>query len=433
MDSHELKLPCEVRMASQEGNRVKALFETQRLIDEENALHQPPKKIGLINDTDLVTCGICKYGISEGTGECSNNSRREIGFTMDISFNDESCDFFVEKNKSPFDEIPEFKSIDDIPLPQEDVIPPISFYGLPEFSYHKLFIDYIGSISDTYPEFSFQNATATLSTLVRKRLHFKLNSRMEYTNLITLCLGQSGYSRKSVPMIAAYNLLKEGIGDTFLSKDASPEGLISEMADIITTTRRTKDGNEDVVELKQKQPIRKALCSLWKDEAGQFYAQLNKPHMQSTKELLCHFYDCPTDYDKSLSSKKFHIGEIYFSMNLATTPTSFIQNVTTKDVHTGFLARHNIVLPTYQKIRKPLTEDTDDDLITEKAFQLMLKLLDKILPIKPLRMRINKAELEMLDNWCKVREEYFAKERNETMGSFFARFQINIIKIGCTY
>ena len=115
-------------------------------------------------------------------------------------------------------------------------------------------------------------------------------------------------------------------------------------------------------------------------------------------------------------------------MNLATTPTSFIQNVTTRDVHTGFLARHNIVNPTYQKQRKPITEDTDDDLMVEVAFQLLVKLIDKLLPDKPLRVRIGKEELKILDDWCKEREEYFAKERNETMGSFFARFQINVLK-----
>jgi hypothetical protein len=324
--------------------------------------------------------------------------------------------------------IPEVDSIEDIPLPKEDLIAPISFDGLPNSNFVKMFVDYIKTVSDTYPEYTFLNGVSMLSTIARRRLYFKLNGRFEYTNLINLCLGQSGYARKGGAMIPAYSIMKSAIGDTFLSKDLSPEGLISEMADTVTTVKKTKTGNEPVIEL-QNNPIRKAVCALWKDEAGQFYAQLNKPHMQSMKELLCHFYDCPTEYDKTLSAKKTHIGEIYFSMNLATTPTSFIENVTTKDVHTGFLARHNIVNPSYTKIRKGITEDTEDDLITEKAFESLVKLIDKMLPEKPLRVRIGKKELLMLDAWCKEREEYFAKERNETMGSFFARFQMNVIKM----
>ena len=56
-----------------------------------------------------------------------------------------------------------------------------------------------------------------------------------------------------------------------------------------------------------------------------------------------------------------------------------------------------------------------------------IKLINKLLPEKPLWIHIGKEELQILDTWCKEREEYFAKERNETMGSFFARFQMNVV------
>ena len=334
----------------------------------------------------------------------------------------------INKTDIPKEPIPEVNSIDDIPVPTEDIIDPISFNGLPDYNFIKMFVDYIASVSDTYPEYAFLNGISILSTTARRRLYFKLNGRFEYTNLITLCLGQSGYSRKGGAMMPAYSMLRNGIGDTFLSKDFSPEGLISEISDTITTVKRTKEGSEPVIDY-QIHPIRKAVCALWKDEAGQFYAQLNKPHMQSTKELLCHLYDCPPEYGKTLSGKKFHVDEIYLSMNLATTPTSFIQNVTTKDVHTGFLARHNIVNPSYTKKRKGITEDSDEDLIHEKAFEILIKIIDKLLPERNIRVRIGNEELAILDNWCREREEYFARERNETMGSFFARFQMNVIKI----
>ncbi len=309
--------------------------------------------------------------------------------------------------------ISEAASIDDIPLPTVDVIPPISFEGLPDCNLIKLFVDYIATVSDTYPEYSFQNGIAMLSTLVRRRLFFRLNGRDEFTNLITLNLGQSGYARKGTPLWVAKNALKGAVGDTFLSPDASPEGLIKDMADIIETTQTTRKGSETVTEYQNKNAIRMALRSLWKDEAGQFYAQLNKSHMQSMKELLCHFYDCPTEYEKTLSSRKFKLYAVYFGMNLATTPASFIENVTTKDVHTGFLARHNIVNPAYQKTRKDITADSDKDLQREGDFIKLLKLVDSILPETNLRVKVGESCLKILNMWAREREEYFAKERNE--------------------
>lgn len=332
-------------------------------------------------------------------------------------------------SKKESEVILEIASIDDIPLPTLDVIPPISFEGLPDYNLIKMFVDYISTVSDTYQEYSFQNGIASLSTLVRRRLYFRLNGRKEFTNLITASLGQSGYARKGSSMGAAQKMLKDAVGDTFLSPDATPEGLIRDMADIIETTQTTRKGSETVTEYQNKNAIRMALRSLWKDEAGQFYAQLNKSHMQSMKELLCYFYDCPTEYEKTLSSKKFKLYAIYFGMNLATTPTSFIENVTLKDVHTGFLARHNIVNPAYQKTRKDITEDSDTDLQREGDFVKLLKLVDSMLPETALRVRVGDACLKILNTWAKEREEYFAKERNELMGSFFARFQINVLKI----
>jgi len=194
------------------------------------------------------------------------------------------------ENKTPAIEV---DTVEDIPIPIEDKIPPISFDGLWEYSYHNFFKDYVASMSDGYPEYAFQNGTATLSTLSRRRLYIRLNGRTEYMNLITLSLGQSGYARKGSAFSAAQRFLRTAVGDTFLSPDLTPEGMISEIADTITTIKKTKSGLEEVKEEKQHGRIRKAVCAWWKDEAGQLYAQLTKPYMQSFKEQICNFYDSP--------------------------------------------------------------------------------------------------------------------------------------------
>lgn len=272
-----------------------------------------------------------------------------------------------------------------------------------------------------------------MSTLTRRRLKIGINGRDEFTNVWTLNLGQSGYARKGI-MWFYQDLLREAIGDTFLPHDTTPEGLIDIIADLIETTSYDKEagGHVKKVEFDSSEhpdKIRKAVCSLWKDEAGQFYADLNKPHKQALKELLCTLFDCTTHYEKKLSGKYFTIRDTFYGMNLATTPAAFKEHCIGRDVHTGFIARHNIVSPNYKKKRKGITENKEEDIVIENGFVEMIKAIDKLIPNECLRVRIGQKNIDILEEWAARGEEFFRDRNDDMMGSFFARFQISVLKI----
>jgi len=330
-------------------------------------------------------------------------------------------------------------SVDEIEIPEENNIPPINFDGLPEYNLTKQFVNYVSDVSDTYPEYSCTNGLSSLGTITRRRLYFKFNGRKHYTNLFNLNLGISGYPRKSASQSMIKHAMKVAGIEVFLPEDITPEALIEAMSD---STDEVENGEFDVPTVKPiKMPgyiepivrpkIPPAQKAIWKDEAGQLYAQMNKPHMQSMKELLCVLYDCPPNYIKKKVSAEapFILTNPCLNMNLATTPTLFFNNTTQSDINTGFLARHNIVNPSYTKVRKPLTQDGEKD---EKMFDALVKAMDNldyILGENELKIVLSEEFMKLLDEWAEQRENKFRKEHNDAMGSFFARFQINVVKI----
>jgi hypothetical protein len=251
------------------------------------------------------------------------------------------------------------ESVDEIEIPEYSNIPPINFEGLPEYNIIKKFVNYVSNLSDTYPEYSFTNALSCLATITRRRLFFKFNGKSHYPNLIILNLGLSGYSRKSASKSMIENMIKFAGIEVFLPEDITPEALIETMADP-SEEEANEENNSPKLKIKSPgyiEPIIRpdvppAQKAIWKDEAGQLYNQMNKPHMQSMKELICILYDCPPNYvkEKVSAESALILTNPCLNMNLATTPTSFFNNITQTDIGTGFLARHNIVNPSYSRI-----------------------------------------------------------------------------------
>lgn len=327
-------------------------------------------------------------------------------------------------------------SVDDIVMPNNDLVPPINFDGLPNYNFIKMFVDYITGIKDSYPEYAFQNGLAMLSTTVMRRVFVQLNGEDVFTNLWLLSLGLSGYARKSGPYTIAERIVKNSVGAVFLPADTTPEGLIAEMADIIETKKTKKDGSLEVIrdsQIIEGEP-RKALFSLWKDEGGQLLAQLNKSHMQGLTESFCYFHGCPQDYNKRLSAKRIIIdGPVYFGMNLTTTINSFKKYIHSDEIGTGFLPRCLIVAPEYVKIRMDIIESSENDYNKEKIITDMLQGINDLLPKTSLKVEFQPGVLQVLNTWAKEREEYFAQERDEQMSSLFAKLPSQVIRMAMLF
>jgi hypothetical protein len=140
-------------------------------------------------------------------------------------------------------------------------------------------------------------------------------------------------------------------------------------------------------------------------------------------------FDCTPLYEKKLSGKYFTVRDTFYGMNLATTPAAFKEHCIGRDVHTGFIARHNIVSPNYKKKRKGITENKDEDMVIENGFVEMIKAIDKLIPNECLRVRIGQKNIDILEEWAARGEEFFRDRNDDMMGSFFARFQISVLKM----
>lgn len=328
-------------------------------------------------------------------------------------------------------QVPVYNSADEIPIYEKRHVQQIDFDGLPKFNVIWLFANYIMNVKDSYPEFAWQNGIAILSALVRRRMYIKMNGEFTYLNIWTLSLGQSGYARKSGSMGIGRRNLTNAISGILLPEDTSPEGLIEAMATTIKVPNKQKDGTKTMesIEMEQEGEIPFSQRSLWKDEAGQLYAGMQKAHMQGIGELFCKLHGCPNEYYKKLTSKSIVIENAYFSMNLATTPASFMRHMTDDNINTGFGTRHLIVAPSYIKSRKPLKEDSDRDSDLEVIITKSIKVIDSVIPEGGLRIRFQDGVLEAIDEWAAEREEFFAKTKDEKMSSFFAKYQTDTIRI----
>ncbi len=155
------------------------------------------------------------------------------------------------------DGIPIFSTADEIPI-GEQIVKPINMDGLPKYNTIVKFMDYMSTISDTYPEFSFQGGLAILSTIVRRRICVRLNGRAIYPYLWLGNLGQSGYARKSAAMDGVRDAVTGAkIGSMFLPIDVTPEGLLDELATRKRfkrdpkrlKTKKNDDGDDEPVDL----------------------------------------------------------------------------------------------------------------------------------------------------------------------------------------
>ncbi len=327
-----------------------------------------------------------------------------------------------------------YNSPDEIPVYEKQHIKPIDFDGLPNFNVIKLFADYIMDVKDSYPEYAWQNGISMLSAIARKRLYFSLNGELSYLNLWTMSLGQSGYARKSGVMSIAKRILSNAVENIFLPEDATPEALIESMASIIELPSKDKGKDKDnstmeSFDMDVKGQIPSSQKTLWKDEAGQMYASMGKAHMQGMGELLNVLHGCQPEYNKKLVRKNIIIKDIYFTMNLTTTPESFMKHMTAENISTGFGPRHLIVSPSYIKPRKPITQSSKRDNEIEQVITKALKIIDNIFATQKLEIQYQEGIFETINEWAGEREEFFAKTENEKMASFFGKYQTAAVKI----
>lgn len=331
----------------------------------------------------------------------------------------------LKESESSKQEIKEYATFDEIPVPETKIVQPISFEGLPKYNWIYKLQEYISSNSDTYPEYIWQNGISTLSCITRRRLYTIFDGRIEYLNIWALSLGVSTLARKTVSMDYCMDIIS-GIFDgenIFLSFSGSKEGFYNDIADTIFI-----DG-EDKSPIRNPKLPKRSQLPLWIDEAGRFFANLDTQYNAGAKDVLCKLYD-GASIERNNSGKSISINKPYFCMNLSSTPVAFSDNIVPSDLETGFFARFNIVNPTYDKRWRAREQDADK---TNEMMQLRLiddlSLINQLLPENGIRVVLNKTCVKLWNDYCEEREKFFARTKNTIMNSSFGRMQNSVLRM----
>ena len=309
-------------------------------------------------------------------------------------------------------------------------VPPINMDGLPKANLVIRLMDYVSKVSDTYPEYVMQAAFLILSTIVRRKIYMSLNGSRRYPIVWLEILGPSGIARKTFSITLARNIVKALYGESFLiPDDTTPEGLLDEIATKVFI--KSKGGGWDDKSVKYADSERKIPRSqrpYIRDEVSQMYAQMMKLNNGHQEQLLLKLHTCET-YEKSLVTKRQTVEDPFIPMLVATTPEGFQKYMTKNNIRSGFVARKLITNPTYEKARRPIQEDAEDNIQLLNELINDFKLIDAGLvhDIPELRAGFQTGVLEMLDKWVAERETYYQQQHDEDHGVFIPRFQENAL------
>ncbi|HEY3362239.1 MAG TPA: hypothetical protein VGK06_10605 [Methanosarcina sp.] len=326
-----------------------------------------------------------------------------------------------------------YPSLEDVPIQRSDIAP-VNFDGMPRYNFVKLLVEANKKQTDAYPEYSMQTGFAMLSAVTRRRAHFNLNGSTKYLNVWAILLGLSS-SRKSGPMSIGEKIVREAVGETFLPSQCTPETLQKILA--CRHGERTKTGEVVITELDKFGEIPHGQRVYWKDEAGSLYSQLGKQHMKGTVDIFNELYECKEKMpDYTLSNDTYELENLYFAMIAATTTSDFCKHMTSGDANTGFLPRHIIVNPTYQRTRGPIRITSGEDSLRTKALIHSLKIINVLFGENDIELGVEEGVLSLngdenagfLNKWSAERKLFFSSRRHE-LDSFFGKYQTTALKL----
>lgn len=338
------------------------------------------------------------------------------------------------KTKYKEADLPEYETPDKIPT-YEQIVPPINMDGLPKYNLVRKFMDNLSETSDTYPEYAMQGGFTALSIITRRRLHTKLNGSEIYPILWNIVLGPSGYARKTVALKRTRKVLSLAVGkEAILPDDVTPQALIDRMATktLIRSSANDCSGWFDVSEKYADKECRipRSQRGYIRDEVSQMFAQMRNSGSSWLQELFLKLYS-GEDYDKALVNKIQIVEEPFFSMLISTTPESFKKHMTKENLRSGFLARQLVTNPEYEKTRKPLQEDSENNAQVMQDLINEFKLLDSLIGDNDTSIRAGFQDgvLEMLDKWVEERETYYRKMRDEDHLIYIPRYQESAVSM----
>jgi hypothetical protein len=320
---------------------------------------------------------------------------------------------------------------------QTEEIQPIDIEYLKKYLGDDNFIiggmNYLCTNTDGYPEYALQNMICALSTVVKRRLMLRLTIGKVYPNIWNINFGISTLSRKTTMQMLVLEIMRGANLDVFLPQDFTPEALISEMAVRTVSEKNTKSGPERVERINGDGRLN-SKKAMWRDEYSSFVGAMGKSYNQSLKETLCHFYDCPGEYDRALRREHFYLEQIYFVINANTTIPAFSKVIDPFiDFMSGWLIRHTMVNPTYEKPSKRIQIMPPEQIALRNRLSDFMRCLDHALGNNIIDVEADPLALEYWNDWVERRTDEIRKTQDEVEAAVFGRYNIIALKLAMLF
>lgn len=309
----------------------------------------------------------------------------------------------------------------------------------------KDYVDFVQSVSISYPEFNYIGGLQLVSFLSGRMFFYELPwelGKEQNLSLYTLMLGLSG-SVKSGAFTNAEKIRELVLRNvlipsptTILPKSFSKEAF--EVA-LVGNVPKTAEEKEE-----QKMNQKNSNGSLWFDECSGFLTQMNGKggYLSSFKEKLMDYWSGqpisiirknPEDRTKNIEV----ISELdtRLSVWLATTFEAFDSSVSLSDMKTGFITRFLVVAPKYKQER---IKNRDISKAAEVQKELVTALSQKVYTwyndwcnnnYQPIRINFSVEQINRVDDW------YFdTKEgKDDLTVSYLGKLQNYIFKLASLF
>ena len=288
---------------------------------------------------------------------------------------------------------------------------------LEETNFVRRYYDFCSSMNDAYPEYHHAGALTLLSVAADRKVFIKLKNGTHFTNIWSLCLGQSTTSRKSTALRTVTEILDDKCRDWRMPTQVTPESFI------------------EVMSINPH-------CYLSNDECAGLLKGINrKPYMADLRDTLCLVYDCSpfsrklrTNNRDKTAKTEFNVNDPYLTIEFATTFESLANSATEDDFNSGLLCRYLTYYPEYIKEIKGVEDETkEDESKKDLLIQQYDRIFDSISNVHSIRMRMSENGKKIYNDWLTETETKLMHNRDEVLSSVFGRYQVYVLKLAMLY
>ena len=309
----------------------------------------------------------------------------------------------------------------------------------------KDYVDFVQSVSISYPEFNYIGGLQLVSFLAGRMFYYELPWEMgkeQNLSLYALMLGLSG-SVKSGAFTNAEKIRELVLRNTLIPSPTTilPKSFSKEAFEVALVGNVPKTAEEKE---EQKMNQKNSNGSLWFDECSGFLSQMNGKggYLASFKEKLMDYWSGqpisiirknPEDRTKNIEV----ISELdtRLSVWLATTFEAFDSAVSLSDMKTGFITRFLVVAPKHKQER---IKNRDISKAAEVQKDLVTTLSQKVYTwynnwcdnnYQPIKINFSVEQINRVDDW------YFdTKEgKDDLTVSYLGKLQNYIFKLAALF